>query len=101
MSNLKDSLSQLKVVEKILSSNMNIQEMPAIEFDIVMSKLRGIYEDLLASRNEPIELDEMSAAPQEEVDEVVLEPMAAVAVAEYEEEKVLIYKVPISYHFYK
>lgn len=88
MSNLKDSLSQLKVVEKILSSNMNIQEMPAIEFDIVMSKLRGIYEDLLASRNEPIEFGKMCAAPQEEVDEVVLEPMAAVAVAESEEENV-------------
>ena len=89
MSNLKDSLSQLKVVEKILSSNMNIQEMPAIEFDIVMSKLRGIYEDLLASRNEQVSFDEVSAAPQEEVEEVAFEPMAGVAAIQIEEESVV------------
>ena len=84
MSNLKESLNQLKVVEKILSNNMNIQEMPAIEFDIVMSKLRGIYEDLLASRNEQISFDQVSAAPQEQLDEVAFEPMAGMVATEIE-----------------
>ena len=89
MSNLKESLNQLKVVEKILSNNMNTKEIPAIEFDIVMSKLRGIYEDLLASRNEQVSFDEVSAAPQEEVEEVAFEPMAGVAAIQIEEESVV------------
>ena len=90
MSNLKESLNQLKVVERILSNNMNTREIPAIEFDIVMSKLRGIYEDLLASRNEQVSFDEVSAAPKEEVDDVIaLEPMVGVAAIQIEEESVV------------
>ena len=57
MSNLNRTLEHLKVVEKILSKNENIVNIPAIEFDIVMSKLRDIYEELLANRDCKIDVE--------------------------------------------
>lgn len=85
MSNLNESLNRLKVVEKILSSNASIEEIPAIEFDIVMSKLRDVYAELLANRNgEVIQEQENSLAG-----EIEFEPIVGIEVKEIiEQEKV-------------
>ena len=85
MSNLNESLNRLKVVEKILSSNASIEEIPAIEFDIVMSKLRDVYAELLANRNgEVLQEQENSQAG-----EIEFEPIVGIEVKEIiEQEKV-------------
>ena len=85
MSNLNESLNRLKVVEKILSSNASIEEIPAIEFDIVMSKLRDVYAELLANRNGEVLREQENS----QAGEIEFEPIVGIDVKEIiEQEKV-------------
>ena len=61
MAELKEIINQIELVRNILSVRSNIYEIPSIEYDIVMEKLRNIYEQLLQRDYEPkTEIEESS-----------------------------------------
>ncbi len=52
MANLKEIFNQIELIKNILTDKNDVNEIPQIEYDIVMEKLRNIYEQMLVKECE-------------------------------------------------